>query len=130
MNIKNLLLNLGLAGALALSAGCAAVVVGAAAAGAGGYAYVAGEMKSTETATLDRVWTATLGAMGDLSFPVITQKKDPGHAELIARTSTDTKISITLNKFSDTATEVRIRVGTFGDKSLSVAILEKIRKRL
>ena len=109
--------------------GCAALIIGGAA-GAGTYAYVRGEMKSTESAALDRVWSATRAAMKDLQFTVTTEQKDSLQGHLVARTASDKKIDIQLEKISDTSTEVRIRVGTFGDEDLSHLILEKIKKRL
>jgi hypothetical protein len=113
------------------AAGCAVVVVGAAAAaGAGGYAYVNGESKSTEFASLDRCWSATLAAMKELSFPVTSRAKDALEARLTARNSADKKISIQLKKLSESSTEIRIRVGTFGDEPLSRVILDKIKQRL
>ena len=105
-------------------------VGGAAAAGVGGYAYVNGESKSTLSASLDKSWEAAQGAMQDLEFPVINRQKDVLEAELTARNASDKKIAIKLKKLSETATEVRIRVGTFGDEPLSRLILEKINKRL
>ena len=116
---------------LALGNGCALFVVGgAAAAGAGGYAYANGVAKSTESAPLNKVWSASLSAMKDLEFPVTSQKKDALEAELVARNASDKKITVSLKKLSDTTTEVRIRVGTFGDESLSRVILDKIKKHL
>lgn len=116
---------------VALGAGCAVVAVGAAAgAGAAGYAYVSGVLVSTESATLDRAWDATLAAMKDLQFPITSQRKDALQASLVARNAFDKKISIKLKKVSEQSTEVRIRVGTFGDETASRAILEKIKKRL
>lgn len=129
MKIGSWMVTLGLAATMALTAGCVAVAVGAAA-GVGSYAYVSGVLKSTESASLDRTWSATQGAVKDLEFPVISQRKDALQAELIARTASDKKVSIKLKKVSDTATEVRIRVGTFGDESMSLAVLEKIKNRL
>lgn len=114
-----------------LGAGCAVVAVGAAAgAGAAGYAYVSGVLISTESATLDRTWNATLAAMKDLQFPVTSQRKDALQADLVARNAFDKRISIKLKKVAEQSTEVRIRVGTFGDEAASRAILEKIKKRL
>ena len=114
-----------------LTTGCVAVVVGAAAgAGAAGYAYVSGELKSTESATLAETYKASLAAMKDLEFPVISQTKDALEAQVTARNSSDKKIVVKLTKASGTATEVRIRVGTFGDESISRLILEKIKKHL
>ena len=130
--MKNkLLIVLLMSSLLMLNSGCALFVVGAAAgAGAGGYAYVNGEIKSTESASLDRTWSATLAAMKDLEFPVTSQTKDALEANLTARNASDKKIGIKLKKVSETATEIRIRVGTFGDESISRIILDKIHKRL
>ena len=122
---------LGSVSALLATAGCALFVVGAAAgAGAAGYAYVSGELKSTESASLERTRSATLAALKDLEFPVTSQAKDALSAELTARNANDKKIVVKLKKISDTTTEVRIRVGAFGDESLSRVVLEKIKKRL
>ena len=115
----------------ALVNGCALFAVGAAAgAGAAGYAYVKGELKSTEPASLDRTWDATLASMKDLQFTVISQAKDSLQARLEARDSADKKIEIKLKRVSDTTTDVRIRVGAFGDEALSHVILDKIRQHL
>lgn len=43
------------------------------------------------------------------------------------RNSADKKMLIKLKKVSDGATEIRIRVGTFGDESMSRLILDKIK---
>ncbi len=116
---------------VALVSGCVVVLVGgAAAAGVGGYAYVNGEIKSTVSGSLDKAWDATQGAMQDLEFPVVNRSKEALQAELTARNASDTKISLKLRKLSESATEIRIRVGTFGDESLSRLILEKINHRL
>ena len=120
-----------LASLLAFGSGCALLVVGAAAgAGAGGYAYVNGEIKATESASLDTMWNATLAGLKDLNFPVISQSKDALQAQLTARNSSDKKIVITLKKLSASATEIRIRVDTFGDEPLSQTVLNQIKSHL
>jgi hypothetical protein len=118
--------------ALCLSqTGCLLLVAGgAAAAGAGTYAYVSGDLKGTESAPLDRVWTATQAAVTELQLPITSRQKDALGARLLARTSSDKKVDIRLKKLTDTSTEIRIRVGTWGDESVSRLILEKIKKRL
>ena len=111
--------------------GCALFVVGAAAgAGAAGYAYVNGEIKTTESASLDRTWNATLAAMKDLEFPVTSQAKDALEANLTARNASNTSINIKLKKLDNASTEIRIRVGAFGDEPMSRVILNKINSRL
>lgn len=129
MKIKSLITLFATAIAAVYLSGCAAVIIGGAA-GAGTYAYIRGEMKGNENATLDRTWSATQAAMKDLEFTVTTQQKDALQARLIARTALDKKIEINLTKISDNLTEVRIRVGTFGDQTLSHTIVQSIEKRL
>lgn len=113
------------------SSGCVALLVGgAAAAGAGTVAYVRGELQSTLDAPFDRAWTATVRALGDLGMPVTAQEKDGLSGRITARAAGDRKVTVQLRKVSGTATEVRIRVGTWGDEAASRQILEQIQRRL
>lgn len=113
-----------------MNSGCAAVLVGGAAAGgAGAVLYIKGELHSTEDVSLDRAWNATQAAIKDMGFTVTAKDKDAVSAELVALTADNKKISIILNRKADNVTEISIRVGTFGDESMSRLILEKIRKR-
>ncbi len=114
---------------LAVGGGCAAVVVGGAvaAAGVGTYAYINGEMQGTEAVSLDRAYDATLAAMKDLEFTVTSKAKDGLQAEVLARNALDKKVQIKLKKASDETTEIHIRVGTFGDETLSELIRNKIK---
>lgn len=116
---------------LAMTSGCILVAAGAgAAAGVGTFAYVRGELRATLDASLDRTWRATQAAMKDLKFAVVQEQKDALQARLTSRTAADKKISVKLLKLTNNTTEVRIRVGTFGDESLSHLILEKIKANL
>ena len=117
---------------LAVGGGCAALLVGGAvaAAGVGTYAYVNGEMQGSGTVSLDRAYDASLAALKDLEFPVTTKSKDALQAEVTARNSADKRILIKLKRVSDGVTDIRIRVGTFGDESLSQLILDKIKSHL
>jgi uncharacterized protein DUF3568 len=118
-----------LASVLVLSGGCIApvLILGGVAVGAGAVVYVNGELKDTEAVTYDNAYDATLAAMSDLKYTVVSQQKDVLTAQIMARSASDTKIQVTLNKQSGTVTEIRIRVGTFGDEALSKAILDKIK---
>ena len=131
MNYKKLLLTLILGLSLLVNSGCPAAVLigGGAAAGGGSFAYIKGELKSTEEVSLNRAWKATQMAMDDLEFHTTGKEKDAFDAELRASGVGGKKIKVALKKISDTSTEIRIRIGTFGDKSLSKQILEKIKKR-
>ncbi|MBI4660270.1 MAG: DUF3568 family protein [Verrucomicrobia bacterium] len=128
---KLLLASVTLCCGLVLLSGCAAALLtGGAAAGAGAVAYVRGELKSTEAAALEKVWTATLAAMSDLEFSVTKKEKDALSARAVARGANDKKIQVDLKRLSDRDTEVRIRVGILGDESISRQVLDKIKKRL
>ena len=117
--------------ALFLGNGCALFLVGgAAAAGAGAVYYIDGELKDTETASFDAVHTAALAAVRDLQFAVVSDAKDAINSKILVRTATDKKITITLAKQSPTVTEIRIRVGTFGDEQMSRQILDGIKAHL
>ena len=120
-----------LAGVLMFGGGCAVLLIGgAAAAGAGTVAYINGELKDTEGVAYDTVYNATLAAMNDLQYAVVSKEKDAVNAKITVRTSGDKKIEIKLVKQSATVTEIHIRVGTFGDEALSRQILDKIKTHL
>ena len=116
--------------AVLLIAGCGAILVGAAA-GAGAVAYVRGELKATEEATLDDVVRATETALeDDLKFPIHSKTTDAISAKFTSETAAGKDITINLKKTSATLTQIRIRVDVFGDEELSRLILDKIKKRL
>jgi hypothetical protein len=129
----NKFLSLCLAGvSLMMTNGCAVLLVGgAAAAGAGTVLYVDGVLKDTENFSLETVHVAALAGVRDLQYAVINDTQDnAGHISLLVRMPDDKKIDITLTKLSPTQTEIRIRVGTFGDETLSRTILDKIKAHL
>jgi hypothetical protein len=114
-----------------MQTGCVLFVAGAAAgAGAGTYAYVKGELKAGQPESLDRTWAATRQAVKDLQFKVTRSDKDALSARLTAKTALDKTVDIVLKRLPDDTTEIRIRVGTFGDQSASEEVLEKIRARI
>lgn len=129
MNSKQLMLTAILVFSLLMSIGCAgAWLAGGAAAGAGTYAYVRGELKSTEEVSLDRAYQATQQAMKDLEFTITSKQKDAFYGEVLARRATGKKVTVKLEKQTGTTTEITIRVGTFGDESLSQEIHKTIKK--
>ena len=130
MDCKQLLLICMLGVSLLINNGCPAVLIGAGgAAGAGSYAYIGGEFRSTERISLERAWEATKKAVNDLGFTVTRKEKDAYGSEfqLVAYGTGEKKIVVKLKKQSSALTEIGIRVGMFGDESLSRSILEKIK---
>ena len=116
---------------MAISSGCiAAVAVGAAGAGAGGVAYVRGELDATLNNGYMATVDATRRALDDLRFAREPEKADDLTTVFIARTSEDKKIQVTVRRTADKLSKVEIRVGTFGDETLSQTILDRIKKFL
>lgn len=109
--------------------GCAAVVVGAGA-GAGAYAYSKGEMKSVEAASLDKVYKAVEKTVKDMGFVVESKSKDALVGEVVCKGAGDKTIKIKLKFMTEKTTEVRIRVGLWGDENFSYQILKNIRENL
>jgi len=114
---------------LLVGSGCAALLIGGGA-GAGTVAYLKGELKSTEEASIDKTWQAAQETMKDLEFVITSKEKDTFSAKLIAYRANDKKVEMYLQKASERTTEVKIRVGVFGDESLSLIILESLKKHL
>jgi uncharacterized protein YceK len=112
-----------------LVSGCAAVLVGAAA-GAGAVAYKAGELISTESASIDKTWTANEKAFKELQLLGEAKEKDGLAARMEATGAGDKRIVVKLRNKGEKLTEVRIRIGVFGDEGYSRKILEKIKENL
>ena len=115
-------------GAQMIHTGCVVVAAGAGAGAA--VAYVRGDLDSTLNANLDRSLRAVNKAIDQLQFAKVSEHKDALEAVVIARNASDKKIEIHLNKLTDDAMKLKIRVGTFGDNAVSLAILDKIRANL
>jgi len=116
----------------AVLTGClAAAAVGAgAAAGAGTIAYISGELKSTEGYPFPTVWAATVKAIEQLDFIVVNKVSDAISGEIDSVTADNKKVKITVKRVGDNITEIKIRVDTFGDETLSRYILSKIQSNI
>ena len=129
MNYKQLMVTPVIIVFFLTSMGCtAALVAGGAAAGIGTYKYIKGELESTEKVSLDKVYQATQTAMEDLEFTITSKQKDAFDGEVIARRATGKKVTVKLKRQSDSVTQIRIRVGTFGDETISKDILDTMKK--
>jgi hypothetical protein len=79
---------------------------------------------------LNKSYAATLKALDQLQIVPTQKLKDSLTAEVIARTSDDTKITIKLTRVEDKITKISIRVGVFGDQAQSTTIYEHIKQNL
>ncbi|MFP4058581.1 MAG: DUF3568 family protein [Candidatus Brocadiia bacterium] len=114
------------------AAGCAAAVVaGAAAAGAGGYylwdrTWLAGNID----APIERVHRAARLALRDFDV-VLDEDERRGESSVLAGYLPDgRRVALRARATGSEATEVRIRVGFWGDEALSLKIFEQTKKHL
>lgn len=114
--------------AATLLVGCAAVVVGGAA--GAGVAYSMGALKTVESTTVEKSYFAAQAALKQLEFQQTLASKDAIEASVEGETASGKNVIVRIKRVTDQATEIRIRVGTFGDESLSRLILEKMRAKL
>jgi hypothetical protein len=114
--------------AAASQSGC--LLAAAAGAAAGTVAYVSGDLESILEAPPEKVIHASKTTMNDMKFTIVSAQASATDGELIARTATDNRIKIQVRSASANTSKISIRVGTFGDESLSTQILAKIRENL
>ena len=115
---------------LLMNAGCApAIIAGGAAVGVGSAAFIDGQIKSEEKVSFDAAWNATQKAVEDLGYTTTSKENGAFWGELIARDAKGKKITVELRSPNETRTEIKIRVGFFGDEKSSWRILDEIRNR-
>lgn len=113
---------------LPLLSGCVVVLAGAASAGT--VAWVEGRLDSPLDANFDQLENAVNKAVTQLQFVKVSEKKDALTAKLTVRTAEDKKVEIKVLRVGDKTSRVQIRIGVFGDKDLSLAVLDKIKSNL
>jgi hypothetical protein len=101
-------------------------LVGAAGAGAG-VAYAKGDLEGIVDADVESVAAATGRALEELDLTVVSTKSSKIDGEVVARTAGDEKITVRLSEEGEQRTKVRIRIGVFGDETLSRRIYDTIR---
>ena len=114
-----------------LQVGCVALIVaGAAAAGTGvGVAYYEGALRGYIQASPEQVAEASVKALHDMRIVVISNHADSVGGEVKAVTANDKKIIISIEKESNEVSKVNVRVGVFGDESISRDIYSGIKKQ-
>jgi hypothetical protein len=76
------------------------------------------------------VVNATNTALEDLELVGIDSTVDKLKGKITARMAVGTKVSIWLEAVDFDTTSIKIRVGTFGDRSVSLQVLRSIEKHL
>jgi PBP1b-binding outer membrane lipoprotein LpoB len=94
------------------------------------YSKAEGLLRSTLEGSVPDVVNATNATLDDLELTGIDSTVDKLKGKITARMAVGTKVSISLEAIDVDTTTIRIRVGTFGDKSISMQILRNIEQRL
>ena len=112
--------------------GCAPLIFFSAgtAAGIGGYKYYYGDLIVLYQAQYIETWDAALKVLEDMNLQIKSQKHDLTAGRVKAKRTDGKDVSIKVKYKSSKETEVKIRVGLFGDQDASMAIKEKIRREL
>jgi hypothetical protein len=95
---------------------------------AGQVEWVRGELRATEEISLDKAWEASLAAVEDLEYGVKERRKDAMAGRVVAEQADGRDVRIQLDDQGEDLTQIRIRVGVFGDETVSRAVLERIRQ--
>ena len=115
-------------GMIPMLSGCLLLAAGAA--GAVGVAYANGDLNATLEAKPPQVVDATTKAFGQLDVVTGTSSSTALDGQVIGQTATGDQITVNVKSEGEKTSRISIRVGTFGDESLSRKILDKIKSNL
>ena len=94
------------------------------------YSKAEGILRSTLEGSVPDVVNATNATLEDLELVGVDSTVDKLKGKITARLAVGTKVSINLEALDVDTTAIRIRVGTFGDRSISLQIFRNIEKQL
>jgi hypothetical protein len=94
------------------------------------YSSAEGLLRSTLGAPMPDVVNATTATLEDLELVGIDSTVDRLKGKITARMAVGKKVTINLEAVDFDSTSIRIKVGTFGDRSISLQILRNIEKHL
>ena len=94
------------------------------------YSQAEGVLRSTLPGAMPEVVDSTKATLEDLELVAVDSTVDQLKGKITARMAVGTKVSINLEAIDFDNTSIRIKVGTFGDKSISLQLLRNIEKRL
>ena len=116
--------------ALAVSqSGCFALLAGAAA-GAGTLAWANGDLEYNFDSSVSEVHDATLKALRKTGLVVAQDVNDKHNAKLKSSYADGKDVNISISALTEKSSKIQIRVGVFGDRARSEALLNTIEKYL
>ncbi len=127
--LKNLCLVVMVVLAASALSGCVALAVGAAA-GVGGYGYVKGSLEKNYDNTVTQLHKASLKALRALKITKEDEELNRHSSYIKGLSQNEKKVKVTITALTERSSKLVIRVGIFGDQSLSEMILSEIEKNL
>ena len=112
-----------------VSSGCGALLL-LGGAGASTIAFATGELRVTEGTSLGDFDAACASAVDVLGYDAVETEREADRIRWRARTAAGDPVDIRLLARGPSSTEVRIRIGVFGDEAKSRLVLEQIRQAL
>ncbi len=97
---------------------------------AGSTAFINGELESAVVKPMQEVFDAADAALRELQFKMGICKLGEINGYLYAYETQHRRIEINISKRSPAVTKVNIRVGVFGDQSISRLIMETMQNKL
>jgi hypothetical protein len=91
---------------------------------------ITGDLTFTVDAPLGRAWGAAQSAVEELQFRTTGSSKDAIQGILNAKSANDDSIKITIEKRTESASDVIVGVGPFGKEKTARLVGDTIRKRL
>jgi hypothetical protein len=111
--------------------GCiAAAVVGGAAVGAGVVYWAEGALRTTLGHPIREVHDATVDTLKNLGVGIVADKTEAFNGEIESALRGGSDVRVYLKAVSPSATEITIRIGTFGDRNQSDMVLNAIESHL
>ncbi|MBL0715630.1 MAG: DUF3568 family protein [Desulfosarcina sp.] len=127
--LRNMIFAVLIGGLMLQTTGCAVLLIGGAAAGAAaaGVMYHEGELKADLDAPPATVIKATERAFRDLIWSKESARSSATDGLATARTATGKEVTVTVNRKTESVSQIGIRIGTFGDENLSRLLYDKIK---
>lgn len=109
--------------------GCGALLL-VGGAGTSAIAFATGELRTTEQASLAELDAACATAVDVLGYDEVETERNANRIRWRARTAAGDPVDIHLAAKKSDRTELRIRIGVFGDETKSRLVLEQIHQAL
>lgn len=126
--MKRITIGLMLFGVVAFALGCKSTFKGVEA--DPGFTYLRSQLSGVLQAPLPTLETATTAAMEELDFVAVDVVSDKLKGTIKARMADGTRVTVKMAAVDFESTTISIKVGTWGDQSVSVQILRHIQKQL